>query len=117
MIVKYKNKKYSSDDVPIFLFFRSDANKREFIDILANYEDSGVFIKLNYIDIALLGNTVVKNKRAALHVRLDSIAEKKDIQRYLFNSNEESNAVISTPPDIKPSILEGWIEKHTKDLI
>ena len=43
--------------------------------------------------------------------------EKRYIQRYLYDSHEDSNAVISTPPDIKPDILEKWIEKHTQGLI
>ena len=117
MVLKYRNKKYSSDDVPLFLYFKSNKNKREFIDMLACYNDHKSFVPVKCVDIALAGNTVIKDKRADLYVCLPSREEKKDIQRYLFNSNDESNAVISTPLDIKPRILEEWISKYTKDLI
>lgn len=117
MVLKYKNKKYDSDDVPLFLYFKSNKNKREFIDVLANYDINNDFVPVRCVDIALAGNTLIKDKRADLFIKIPSKEEKKDIQRYLFDSNDDSNAVISTPPDIKPRILEEWISKHTKDLI
>jgi len=117
VVLKYKNKCYNSDDVPLFLYFKSVKNKEEFIDLLANYDIVNEYVLVNCVDIALAGNTVVKGKRAKLYINIPSKEEKREIQRYLFDSNDESNAVISTPPDIKPSILEKWIGKHTKDLI
>jgi len=117
VVLKYKNKKYNSDDVPLFLYFKSNKNKREFIDILANYNIVNEFIVVKCVDIVLAGNKVIKDKRSDLYINIPSKEEKREIQRYLFDSDDESNAVISTPPDIKPLILEEWISKHTKDLI
>jgi len=115
--IKYKKKTYSSADLPIFLYFKSQKSKREFINDLNNYQVLGEFVVFNCIDFAIAGNTVIKDKRSNIYLSLESIEEKKHIQRYMFNSDDESNAVISTPPDIKPRILEEWISKHTKDLI
>jgi len=117
VIVKYKNKKYSSEDLPIFLYFNSTEAKRIFINDLANYNILNQFVHFTSIDFALLGNTAVKSKRAKLYISLDSIEEKKHIQRYLFNSDDESNAVISTPPDIRPRTLEEWIRRHLSEEI
>jgi len=117
VVLKYRNKKYSSEDLPIFLYFKDTKSKKEFINALAIYREPNVFVRFNCVDFAIAGNTVIKDKRAGLYINLESIEEKKDIQRYMFNTDDESNAVISTPPDIKPRILEEWIEKYTKDLI
>lgn len=116
MVLKYRNKKYSSEDLPIFLYFATQANRKEFINKLAGYTPNE-FVRFDCVDIALAGNTVIKDKRAALFINLETIEEKRHIQRYMFDAEEDSNAVISTPPDIKPRVLEEWIEKHTKDLI
>jgi len=45
------------------------------------------------------------------------VDEKRYIQRYLYDSTDESNAVISTPPDIKPRILEEWIERYSNHFL
>ena len=117
MILKYKNKYYDSGDVPLFLYFKSNKNKDEFINILANLDIVNEFIPVKCVSIALAGNLIIKDKRAQLFVRIPEKEEKKEIQRYLFDSYDESNAVISTPPDIQPPVLEEWINRYTKDLI
>ncbi len=49
MVLKYRNKTYSSDDLPVFLFFRKDANKRNFINELNNYTKPDTFIKITFL--------------------------------------------------------------------
>jgi len=116
VILKYKNKLYSSADLPIFLYFRNEKNKKEFLNILTNYTKPDIFVKLPCFDIALAGNTVIKDKRSTLYINMETMDEKRHVQRYVYDSEETSNAVISTPPDIKPCILEEWIERLTKDI-
>jgi hypothetical protein len=116
VILKYKNKLYSSADLPIFLYFRNEKNKKEFLNILTNYTKPDIFVKLTCFDIALAGNTVIKDKRSTLYINMETMDEKRHVQRYVYDSEETSNAVISTPPDIKPRILEEWIERLTKDI-
>lgn len=117
MVLKYKNKTYSSNDLPIFLYFKQNSNKREFIDKLAIYNKFNTFEKFTSVDVALAGNTVIKDKRSALFISLEDICEKRSLQRHIFGTSEDSNAIISTPPDIGPRILEEWIEKHSAHLI
>lgn len=116
MVLKYRNKKYSSEDVPLFLYFKNESSKEDFINILVSYTPN-TFVRLDCIEFAIAGNTVIKDKRSGLYINLETMEEKKDIQRYVYNSTDESNAVISSPPDIRPVILEEWICKHTKNLI
>ena len=117
MVLKYRNKTYSSDDLPIFLYFKDANHKNEFINNLVGYTKPKEFIRIYCVEVALAGNTVIKDKRAGLYISLETMEEKRHIQRYLYNSNEDSNAVIATPPDIELHILENWIEKHTEGLI
>jgi len=117
VIIKYKNKTYSSEDLPIFLYFKRVEDKKDFINLLAIYHKPNVFVRVNSVDFVLAGNTVIKDKRSAIYINMETMGEKRHIQRYLFDSNDESNAVISTPPDIRPVILEEWIGRHAKDLI
>jgi len=117
VIIKYKNKTYNSDDLPIFLYFKNASDKNEFINNLVNYTKPKEFVRIHCVTVALVDNTLIKDKRSGLFLSLDTMEEKRYIQRYLYDSHEDSNAVISTPPDIKPDILEKWIEKHTQGLI
>jgi len=117
VIIKYKNKTYSSEDLPIFLYFKCPKDKKDFINLLTIYHKPNIFVKINSVDFILAGNTIIKDKRSAIYINMETIDEKRHIQRYLFNSNDESNAVISTPPDIRPVILEEWISRHAKNLI
>jgi len=117
MVLKYRNKTYSSDDLPIFLFFRKDANKRNFINELNNYTKPDTFIKITSIDVVLAGNTIIKDKRSSLYFSLKTIEEKQCLQRQIFNTPEDSNAIISTPADIELRIIEQWIEKNVINLI
>jgi hypothetical protein len=117
VILKYKNKTYDSDDLPIFLFFKAYNNKRDFVNTLSNYNEYNKFVRFVSVDVALAGNTVIKDKRSTLYISLDSKEEKQSLQKHIFNNDEDSNAIISTPPDISPRILEEWIERHVEHLI
>jgi len=117
VVLKYKNKLYSSDDLPILLFFKSAKNKREFVNEINNYTDFKEFFKLLSVDVALAGNTVIKDKRSSLSIKFESLAEKKSLQKQLFDNIEDSNAVISTPLDINIQVLKEWIESNAEHLI
>ena len=117
MVLKYKNKLYSSDDLPILLFFKSARKKREFVNEVNNYTDFEDFFKLLSVDVALAGSTVIKDKRSSLYIKFESQLEKKSLQKQLFDNIEDSNAVISTPFDIKIEVLREWIENNAEHLI
>ncbi len=117
MVLKYKNKFYSSDDLPILLFFKSTKRKREFVNEVNNYTNFEVFFKLLSVDVALAGSTVIKDKRSSLYIKFESLLEKKSLQKQLFDNIEDSNAVISTPLDIKIEVLREWIENNAEHLI
>lgn len=117
MIVKYKNKKYNSEDLPIFLYFNVLTKKRDFIDNLAKYKHYENFEKFSNIHAILAGNTLIKDKRFPIYLNFNSLEEKQNLQRHIFNTDEESNAIVFSPGDIKPSILCEWIEKNINRLI
>lgn len=117
MVIKYKNKLYNSEDLPILLYFKSYIRKKEFINELSNYAVTSGFAKINSIDVVLAGNTVIKDKRSATYFCLESIEEKKSLQKQIFNTPEDNNAIISTPGDINLEILEKWIVKNSSHLL
>ena len=117
MVLKYKDITYSSEDVPLFLYFKTEKSKKEFITNLSNYTVPNIFIRITSVDVALAGNVVIKDKRSALYIKIESIEERQSIQKHIFNTGEDSNAIISTPPDIEERVLEQWIDKHTKHYI
>ena len=92
-------------------------SKREFINELNNYNDPDTFVRITSVDVVLAGNTVIKDKRSYLYLNLESLKEKQSLQRQIFNTPEDSNAVISTPSDIELRIIEKWIQKNTIHLI
>lgn len=114
--LKYRKKIYSSDDLPIFLFFKKQSNKKQFINELAAYVAFKEFVPLSSVDIVLAGNTVIKDKRSTLYFSLENIDEKRSLQKKLFSTAEESNAIISTPYDIKERDIEAWILRHIDHL-
>lgn len=117
MVLKYKNKIYSSEDLPIFLFFKTIEHKRNFVNDLNNYNKPNTFVRFHSIDVAFAGNTVIKDRRSSLYFNLDSLEEKRSLQKHIHNTAEDSNAIISTPADIEPRVLEQWIEKNLIYLI
>jgi len=117
VVLKYKNKTYDSNDLPIFLYFKKNNNKRDFINTLSNYNEFKNFTKFTSIDVAIAGNTVIKDKRSSIYIKFETKNEKQCLQRHIFNESEESNAIISSPGDIGPTVLGEWIERHIDHLI
>lgn len=117
MVIKYKNKEYSSEDLPIFLFFKKLDRKKEFINELNNYNNPNTFIKIYSIDVILAGNAVIKDKRSSIYFNLETIEEKQSLQRQIFNTPEDSNAIISTPSDIQLDVIEKWVKNNLPHLI
>jgi len=117
VVIKYKNKIYDSNDLPIFLYFKKNSSKRDFINTLSNYSEFKSFIRFTSIDVAIAGNTVIKDKRSSLYIKFETKMEKQSLQRHIFNESEDSNAIISSPGDIGPTVLGEWIERHIDHLI
>ena len=117
MIVKYKNKIYNSEDLPIFFYFNTLSKKRDFIDGLSKYCKYNGFERFNNIHVILAGNTVIKDKRFSVYLNFDSPAEKQSLQRHIFSTTEDSNALLFSPGDITPTILCEWVEKYINHLI
>lgn len=116
MVIKYKKKLYNSEDLPVLLYFKNYAKKKEFINDLSNYTVTEGFIQINSIDVILAGNTVIKDRRSAIYFSLESVEEKKSLQKQIFNTPDDNNAIVSTPADIKLDIIEQWIEKNAVHL-
>lgn len=92
-------------------------SKREFINELNNYNDPDTFVRITSVDVVLAGNTVIKDKRSYLYLNLESLKEKQSLQRQIFNTPEDSNAIISTPADIDLPVIERWVENNINHLI
>lgn len=116
MKLKYRNKLYSSDDVPIFLYFRNKENRAEFANLLVQYTKLGEYIVFPCLHSALAGNTIIRDKRSSIYLCIEDAEEKRIIQKSLFDTSEvDSNAVICTPADITEEHLTAWIRKHFDD--
>ena len=116
MKVKYRNKIYNSDDIPLFFYFKDSSKKDEFIDFLANNSLINEFKQIPCIYVILAGNTVIKDKRARVYLSFDEIVEKRALQKSIFFNPEDSNAFLCSPGDIEERNLEIWIEKHLDNL-
>jgi hypothetical protein len=115
--VKYRNKIYSSDDVPLFFYFKDSSKKDEFIDFLANNSLINEFKEIPSVYVILAGNTVIKDKRARIYISFDELIEKKSLQKSIFFNPEDSNAFLCSPADIEERSLELWIEKNIDNLL
>ena len=116
MNIKYRDKIYSSEDVPLFVYFKTDANRREFINILQHYV-VGTYCRVNCIQFVLAGKAVIKDKRAVMYFCIIDKVEKRTLQRNLFNvPDEDNNAMMCAPADIDENILLDWVQKHLEEL-
>ena len=116
MIIKYKNKIYNSEDLPIFVYFKTDSNRKEFLNQLAIYK-LGDFRRITCMHSILAGNTVIKNKRAYIYFKIDEKEEKRLLQRSLWDNNDpDNNAMMCAPTDIKENNLLSWVEKYLDKL-
>lgn len=112
MRIKYKNKIYSSQDIPLFFYFKESSVRDDFIKFLADNILVDDFKKSPNIPVILAGNTVIKDKRSAILISFETLEEKKALQKSIFFNPEDSNAFLCSPPDIEERSLELWIEKY-----
>jgi hypothetical protein len=110
--VKYRNKIYSSEDIPIFFYFKEVSKKDEFITFLANNSLINEYKQIPAIHAILAGNTIIKDKRARIYLSFDEDIEKKVLQKSIFFNPQDSNAFLCSPSDIEERNLEIWIEKY-----
>ena len=116
MNIKYRNKIYSSEDIPIFVYFKTNKNREDFLNLLQYYK-LGTYCKVNCVYFVLAGKTVIKDKRAGIHFCINDKEEKKTLQRSLFNVNDtDNNAMMCAPPDIDEDNLISWVQKHLEIL-
>ena len=116
MKIRYRKQIYSSENIPIFVYFKTDGNRKEFLNVLNEYQ-VGTFKPVKCIHSVLAGNTIIKDKRALVYLNIDDIEEKKILQKSLFDNNfEENNAMLCSPPDIDEDVLLKWVEKNLDEL-
>ena len=116
MNIKYRNKVYSSDDIPIFIYFKTDKNREEFVNLLQYYK-LGTYCRVNCMHLVFAGKQVIKDKRAFIYFRIDEKEEKRTLQRSLFNIGDtDNNAMLCAPSDISEDNLMLWVEKHLEKL-
>ena len=85
MKLKYKDKEYDSEDVPLFIMFKTLKHKKNFINNLAVYK-LGVYNSTQDIQVVLAGNDCLKDKRTKLYFCINDKEEK--ILNSLLNSVE-----------------------------
>ena len=116
MNIKYRDQLYRSEDIPIFVYFKTDNNRQNFINDLNDYK-VGTFKLIKSIHSILAGNTIIRDKRAYIYFNIENIEEKKILQKSLFDSNVEgNNAMLCSPPDIDEDVLLKWVEKNLDEL-
>ena len=116
MNIRYRKLLYRSEDIPIFVFFKTDSNRQDFINTLNEYK-VGTFKPIKGIHSILAGNTVIRDKRANIYLNIENIEEKRILQKSLFDNNfEENNAMLCSPPDIDEDVLLKWVEKNLDEL-
>ena len=88
MKLKYKSKVYDSEDIPLFLYFKTFDSKKKFINTLVKY-NPGSNVIASDVYVAFAGNTIIKDKRSKLYYCIDSREEKNIILKsmYYFENN------------------------------
>lgn len=116
MKIRYRKQIYSSENIPIFVYFKTDVNRKEFINVLNEYQ-VGTFKPIKCIHSVLAGNTIIKDKRALVYLNIDDIEEKRVLQRSLFDNDfENNNAMLCSPSDINETVLLDWVQKNLNEL-
>lgn len=112
MKLKYKSKVYDSEDIPLFLYFKTFDSKKQFIDTLVKY-NPGTSIIATDVYVAFAGNTIIKDKRSKLYYCIDTREEKNIILKSMYDDGEtENNAMVCSPPDIPEESLITWIQNN-----
>lgn len=116
MNIKYRELLYKSEDVPIFVYFKTDDNRQNFINTLNEYK-VGTFKPIKGVHSILAGNTIIKDKRTNIYLNIENIEEKRVLQKNLFDNNfEENNAMLCSPPDIDEAVLLEWVQRNLDKL-
>ena len=116
MNIRYRKQLYRSEDIPIFVFFKTDSNRQIFINDLNEYK-IGTFKNVKGIHSILAGNTVIRDKRTNIYLNIENIEEKRVLQKSLFDNNfEENNAMLCSPPDINEAVLLEWVQSKLDEL-
>ena len=116
MNIKYRELLYKSEDVPIFVYFKTDDNRQNFINTLNEYK-VGTFKPIKGVHSILAGNTIIKDKRTNIYLNIENIEEKRVLQKNLFDNNfEENNAMLCSPPDIDEAVLLEWVQRNLDNL-
>jgi hypothetical protein len=114
--IKYRELLYKSEDVPIFVYFKTDDNRQNFINTLNEYK-VGTFKPIKGVHSILAGNTIIKDKRTNIYLNIENIEEKRVLQKNLFDNNfEENNAMLCSPPDIDEAVLLEWVQRNLDKL-
>jgi hypothetical protein len=112
--IKYRDKIYNSDDIPLFFYFKTSDKKDDFVTFLANNLLINEFRPIPYVHVVLAGNTLIKDKRARVYLSFNEIEEKRALQKSIHLNPKDSNAFLCSPPDIEERSLELWIEKYVE---
>lgn len=116
MNIRYRKQLYRSEDIPIFVFFKTDSNRQIFINDLNEYK-VGTFKIIKGIHSILAGNTVIRDKRTNIYLNIENVEEKRVLQKSLFDNNfEENNAMLCSPPDINEAVLLEWVQNKLDEL-
>lgn len=116
MKLKYKSKVYDSEDIPLFLYFKTFDGKKKFINTLVKYTPGSSVIATD-VYVAFAGSTIIKDKRSKLYYCIDTREEKNIILKSMYDDGEtENNAMVCSPPDIPEESLITWIQKNLHKL-
>lgn len=112
MKLKFKDKEYDSEDVPLFLMFKSSLNKKNFINSLVTYK-LGTYVNTKDIKVALAGNVCIKDKRIKLYYCIKEKEEKNMLTKCMFlDENTDNNSMVCAPSDIPETVITRWIENN-----
>ena len=117
MKLKYKDKEYDSEDVPLFIMFKTLKHKKNFINNLAVYK-LGVYNSTQDIQVVLAGNDCLKDKRTKLYFCINDKEEKNIITKTMFlDESTDNNSIVCAPYDIPETVIGEWIEKNILTLL
>jgi hypothetical protein len=117
VVLKYRDKEYNSEDVPLFLMFKTLTHKKKFINSIASHKLKTYF-NTKDIQVALAGNTCLKDKRTKFYIRIDIKEEKNIISKCMFlDENTDNNSIVCAPYDIPETVIGNWIENNLQKLI
>ena len=117
MKLKYKDKEYDSEDVPLFIMFKTLKHKKNFINNLAVYK-LGIYNNTQDIQVVLAGNDCLKDKRTKLYFCINDKEEKNMIAKSLFlDEDSDNNSMVCAPADIPEVVIGSWIENNLKRII